>query len=206
MSNHKAIPQNDNQEIEIKVKISEKALSTLKLLLSSNAEYKGEFIQNEYYLDNPDNSWFLQHKTGYKYANKYLRVRMTKKGDWVCFKNWEASDTAEGYGTYCKDIEYQVSSGEKAISLFQAIGYTDITSFKKIRSSYIYKGIEISIDTVEDLGTFVEFEIKERKFIDPAAEYQRLISFLEKDLQITKYKLQKQGFIIMLLNPDFQFV
>ena len=194
-----------NEEIEIKIQVSSENEQYLLTWLQKNACFKGQILQREYYLDNPKNSWFLRHELGYRYALKYLRVRFTKNGDFVCFKNWETGEKPGEAGLFCKDIEYQVSSGEQAVMLFQSLGFTDITKFSKLRRAYHYHDFEISIDSVDGLGTFFEFEIKNRQYAQQAKEYHRLISFIENDLKLSSYKVQKQGFIVLLWNLDFAF-
>lgn len=192
------------EEIEIKIKISDKELEILMKSLSQNAEFFCENLQEDYYFNNPNHSWFLEHQDGYRYALKYLRVRISAYGDTICFKDWETASYAGNAGLYCKDIETHISDGHVMISLLEQIGFTDRTKFKKYRKSYIYTDFEISIDTVDGLGTFVEFEVKKRKYQDPHAEYERILEFI-KELGIKNYTIQKQGFIILLWNPGFAF-
>lgn len=195
----------NNEEIEVKIKVADDATEMITAWLQKNAEFKYKVTQEEYYLDNPNSSWFRRHQSGYRYALQYLRVRFTKNGDSVCFKDWETGDMPGAAGLFCKDIEYKVNCGKQALALFKSLGFTDVTKFYKLRETYICQDIEISIDTVEGLGCFIEFEIKVRQHEDQNHEYNRLISFIETDLGITCYKIQKQGFIVLLWNTDFEF-
>ena len=195
----------NNEEIEVKIKLTDSGVDSLTQWLSTHAVYKDKVLQEEYYLDNPKDSWFLEHDEGYRYALKYLRVRFTKHGDFVCYKDWETGPQKGVAGLYCKDIEYKVPSGEQALALFNSLGYTDITKFSKTRKSFHYKDFEIAVDSVEGLGVFFEFEVKNRLYDDQHAEYQRLISFIENDLGISNYTIQKQGFIVLLWNTQHDF-
>lgn len=198
--------KNHNEEIEVKIKINDRQTNeNLLSWLNANAEFQDKISQEEYYLDNPNSSWFIRHAMGYKHALKYLRVRFTKNGDWVCFKNWETGKVAGEAGLFCKDIEYKVSCGNQALLLFKSLGFTDVTKFHKLREVYCYNGIEISVDSVEGLGVFFEFELKDRESDNQDKEYQRLINFIENDLKISNYKIQKQGFIVLLWNRGFNF-
>ena len=80
----------NNEEIEVKIKLTDSGVDSLTQWLSTHAVYKDKVLQEEYYLDNPKDSWFLEHDEGYRYALKYLRVRFTKHGDFVCYKDWES--------------------------------------------------------------------------------------------------------------------
>lgn len=92
-------PQHNTQnvEIEIKIKASIKTTEHINTWLKENAIFQSEMVQEEYYLDNPNDSWFLQHESGYRYALKYLRVRITQSGASICFKGWVSSSTPKTY-------------------------------------------------------------------------------------------------------------
>ena len=166
--------ENTDTEIEIKVKLDKFNFNSLQEWLKVNAQYLGKTIQEDYYFDNPDNSWFKIHEEGYKYALKYLRVRITDQGNSMCYKDWETSDCKGKSGFYCKDLEIPISDTKKHILLLESIGFTDKTKIKKHRKSYLYEDFIIDIDTVKDIGTFIEFEVRNKIYNNPKTEYNRI--------------------------------
>lgn len=196
--------ENLGTEVEIKIKVDETNFIHLQKWLNNNAEYLSEIVQEDYYFNNPDNSWFKMHEEGYKYALKYLRIRVTDRGSSICYKDWNTSENDGKSGLFCKDLEMPIPNTEKYILLLESIGFTEKTKIKKSRKSYIYKDFLIDVDTVKNVGTFIEFEVNNKIHDNPKAEYKRLENFI-KNLGLTNFTIQKQGFIILAWNPNFNF-
>lgn len=66
------------REVEVKIKLEESEAKLLNAWLKQNAEYVKEVHYQEYYLDNPNATFFFTHKAGYKDAANYLRVRLER--------------------------------------------------------------------------------------------------------------------------------
>lgn len=197
--------ETENTEIEIKISINDNDFAHLQEWLSVNAEYIGKSKQKDYYFDNPSNSWFIAHNDGYRYALKYLRVRSSDDGNSICFKNWTSNNASNASELYCYDVEIPIADSKPYILFFEALGFTDKTIIKKIRQSYVYGDFAISIDTTQDLGTFVEFEIKKRRHKNPEDEYKKIQEFI-KAVGLKRFTIQKHGFVILAWNRDFPFL
>jgi len=193
-----------DKEIEIKLKLDENNLIILERWLKDNAIYTQEDTQEEYYLNPQDLSWFKTHPEGYKYALQYLRVRISPFGDTLCYKDWTSSVNSDATALYCTEKEVNITDGYKMLELLKCLGYSNCTTFKKRRQNFTYNNIEISIDTVDNLGVFVEFEIKKRTYKEDLEEYAALKNFINS-IGFSKYHIQTQGFIILLWNPDFNW-
>ncbi|MBL8015579.1 MAG: class IV adenylate cyclase [Candidatus Doudnabacteria bacterium] len=189
-------------EIELKIKIDAASAEKLTKWLKQNAEAKGEKHQLEYYLDNPDKTFFFQSELGYKDAANYFRVRFSDKGDSVCLKIFEV-DPKSTKSKNLDEIEFTVSDGEESLKLFKTLGFTDLTKVEKTRKSYAYKNFEIELDTVEGLGNFVEIEIKENDIT--VEEGKAKIRELLKQIGITRFQNCSRGYVSMLWNPDYEF-
>lgn len=79
-------------------------------------------------------------------------------------------------------------------------GFTDVTILAKQRDTYKYDIFEVAIDVVTDLGVFVEVELK-KEVVDHEEGY-RLIYATLKEMGLTKFKLQPQGYVHQLWNPN----
>ncbi|MBT3456158.1 CYTH domain-containing protein [bacterium] len=185
------------QEIEIKIKISEEQKIIMEDWLNKNSKYCGQFEQKNVYIDNPSSSFFFKNKTGQKDALKYLRVRFDKNGDSVCFKNWY-QDKGTGMTTHCDEIEYSVSSGESALSLFKEIGFIEDQTMEKKRQKYKTDSLEIVIDQVKsnrkthyNQGLFAEIELIDCN-TDVSKGRKKIFEFL-KSLGIIKFTMQISG-------------
>lgn len=140
-------------EIEIKVKIahSEKLMS----FLQEHGTFKFENQQvDEYYSKSGTPEDFLLVDP----IKKWLRLRTENGKDSINYKNWIYNET--GTSNHCEEFESKVESLESVRKILEALGYTNIVTVDKLRKVYDYNDYEISIDSVKDLGDYVEIEYK----------------------------------------------
>lgn len=190
------------KEIEIKIRISEAQHQLLREWLTQNAESKGEEHHIEYYLNNPQNSFKYTHKNGYIDASDYLRIRTTQKGSTLNMKRWEI-DPESNASKNIAEYESEITEPEKVLELFKALGYTDNILVDKTRQKYVVGNLEIVIDTLPDLGIFVEIEVLHHND-DTDATMQEIFAFL-KQLGITSFSRMTRGYVSMLWNPEMDF-
>ncbi|MFH1643875.1 MAG: class IV adenylate cyclase [bacterium] len=190
-----------NQEIEIKIQINSEQLKLLKSWLDINAKFVGQLEHEEYYLDNPNDSFLFTAPQGYKDAHKYFRVRLTSNGDSACFKSFYFDEN--GKATHCDETEIKLVDGKKTLQLLKEIGFTDQTLMHKVRKTFIVDGYEIVIDDVKNLGVFVEIEIKHQ--VDNVKAGLQGINNLLQKIGITEFQKQERGYVSMLWNPDYDF-
>lgn len=187
-----------HKEIEIKIEINNNLLPKIEKWLGKNSVSAGTTNQTDYYLNNPQNSFFYTSDWRGKDTNKYLRIRKTNKKNFFCLK--EIKRTEKGEPLYCNEREIEIDNPEEMLGLMKAIGFSDITILKKKREIFVYDIFEIAIDTVDKLGLFLEIELKEE-----VASYQagyKLIYDLLRKMGITRFYKQPQGYVHKLWNPD----
>lgn len=191
------------KEIEVKIQISDAQLVNVEQWLKQRGSFCGTVQHEEYYLDNPTSPLTFISPEGYKDARYYLRVRRSpEKGDSVCLKKWYG-DAKTGKKTHCDEWEISVSDGKTALELLSQLGFTDATPIKKTRRIYCVDEFEVVIDTVEDLGVFIEIELKE--FVDDVeAGLQRIYDAIKR-MGITTCKKQERGYTSMVWNPHYDF-
>jgi len=191
------------KEIEVKIQISDAQLAGLEQWLEKHGQFKGAVNHEEYYLDNPTAPLTFMSPQGYKDAIYYLRIRRNRqKGDSVCLKKWYG-DAKTGEKTHCDEWEFTVSDGKTALELFEALGFTDATPIKKVRRIYLIDQFEVVIDDVENLGIFVEVELKEQ--VKDVQYGLNLIYDFFKKMGITSFKKQERGYTSMAWNPHYDF-
>jgi len=191
-----------NKEIEIKIQISPEQLKSLRFWLNEKSKFVDEVEHVEYYLDNPNKTFFFTSPQGYKDALKYLRVRLTEKGDSICYKDFYV-DAATGKTTHCDEFETNVGDGQETLKLLENLGYSDQTLIQKKRQKYLWGDFEIVIDDVKDIGIFVEVELKAKEDNIKIA-LQRINNFLQLT-GITQFRRQERGYVSMAWNPDYNF-
>lgn len=82
-----------------------------------------------------------------------LRVREYKYGDtgnWLCFKGQKIT------GKSREEVDVQVGDGIH--QLLENLGYKQVATVSKTRWKYTDNGIDVCLDSVEGLGTFLEIE------------------------------------------------
>lgn len=190
------------KEIEIKFKLVENTVSTLKEWLKKNADFKREEQHKEVYLDNPEKTFFFINKKNQRDACNFLRVRTATSSagskSSVCYKYWHKDEN--GIGTHCDEYETSVGSAEMMLPILQKSGYTEMTFINKKREIYMSGIFEIVIDDVETLGTFVEIELKvPTENVNEGREH--IEDLMKNKIGIVDYKKINGGYPHLIWNP-----
>lgn len=79
---------------------------------------------------------------------------------------------------YCEEYEVSIDNEINLKQIFKYLNFKKIAVVNKTRNKYLYKDkYEFSFDNVDDLGTFVEIEVKKYD-LTPLEEYNNLIKLL----------------------------
>ena len=131
--------------MEIKVKLTKEEYEKLnkkmkligKFLLQSNQQ--DIYYRSDYFVS--DN-------------NKLLRLRLSGNKEVLTYKTYNNN-------MYCEEYEVEIDNSNNMIKIFDSIGLKKITEVKKKRYIYSYQNkYEISLDKVDNLGYFIEIEVK----------------------------------------------
>ena len=82
------------------------------------------------------------------------------------------------------------------LELMKALGYTEQTLMQKTRNIYKFNHFEMVIDQVENIGTFMEVELKTK--VDDVKQGINLIYNFFKLIGLKRIKLQVRGYVSML--------
>ena len=187
-----------NKEIEVKIKPDDRVLKIVEAWLKTNAKSGGVVSQVDYYFDNPSNTFFYNSDYRGRETDNYFRLRKTDKFNYICLKKIKRGE--KGKPLYAEEFEVVVDDAGKALDLIKALGYTDVvTIFEKKREIYLYGAFEIAIDRVEELGVFIEIELKE-EVEDFKDGYTLIYDFL-RSIGVRKFRKQPQGYVHQLWNP-----
>lgn len=183
-----------NTEIEIRIRIKDP--SKLRELLKKSGKKLNIFHQTDYYFDPPDRSFIFIDQQGFKDATEWLRVRLAKKGDSICYKNWHRDK--KGHSLYAEEIETPISNGKLFIDLLKKLGFKMISVIKKSRESWELNEFEIDFDKVERLGYFIEIEYKgEIKNLSKGRK--KIIDFLQT-VELKDWEIIDRGYPWMRWN------
>lgn len=147
------------REIELKFKV-ENINDVITFLKNNGCELSQMNYQfDTIYVENLDD---VESKEG----SIWLRVRKTNEKVELNYKKQSAKKMES------EEIEFEVSSYEKANSFLKALGFKEWVQVNKKRQYLKYKNYNICIDDVEKLGVFIEIEIlvEEQNNIDYEAQ------------------------------------
>ncbi|MBD3273362.1 class IV adenylate cyclase [Candidatus Dependentiae bacterium] len=189
------------KEVEIKIKIDAKQQGLLKKWLESNAKFIGDLKITDYYLNNPESSFYFDSKKGYKEALNFLRLRKSEKKNFITFKKRNIDENDKTISV--EELETTIGDINKALQIFRQLNLLEITEIQKQRTVYNYDIFEIVFDKVERLGDFVEIELKNYSG-DVNSGIQKIYKLL-KSIGIKQFIEYDRGYITMFLNPDYYF-
>lgn len=177
------------KEIEIKVQI-ESSKELEKFLRLSAKLIKEERQLDEYF--SPKSQSYLDERP----VKQWLRLRDENGQYSITYKKWHYRN---GQSNYCDEYETKLSDFKQMKMLLRALNFETIITVDKKRRSYIYEDYEVSLDTVKNLGSFVEIEYIGRKKIEPAKATAKMMKFLEL-FNVGKIVRNHQGYPKLLLD------
>ena len=183
----------DNIEIEITVNIENS--KPLTEFLEKNAEFKKEKRQVDEYFS-PAHRNFIESRP----VKEWLRLR-DEDGEYsINYKNWHYDDDPEK-SSYCDEYETKVEDLDKIKKILETLDFKSLVKVDKLRKTWIYKDYEIDVDSVKELGNFVEIEYVGKEEVDPKKTTDEMVGFLKK-LGCGKIKRDYIGYPFKLLFPN----
>jgi adenylate cyclase class 2 len=180
-------------EIEIKVRIG-KGNNLKEFLEKEGKKDYSSRQKDEYYTPAHENF------TSVEPVAEWLRLRDSEGKFSINYKKWHY-DT-DGKSHHCDEYETKVVDIDALRNIFLALDFKHLVTVDKLRSVWSYQDYEISLDTVEGLGDFVEIEYKgNTENVVPSNITEEMITFLNKidcgelqrDFRGYPYLLLEQG-------------
>ncbi len=155
-------------EIEIKVKV-ENIVPLINFLKANAKRLFSKRQIDEYYT--PAHRDFLKAEP----IEEWLRLRDSDGAYSINYKKWhyEGKTTSN----YCDEYETPVTDIEALRKILIALDFKALITVDKQRESWQYEDYEISIDSVKDLGQYVEIEYT-RESGDPHIITTDMFAFL----------------------------
>ena len=134
-------------EVELKVKVL--SLEPVrKHLLEKGAVCSGRIHEHDIYYNAPHRDFGV--------TDEAVRVRYTNDHAVVTYKGAKIKK----FGLKAREeLNTAVESGEVFETMLNRLGFTKTTEVNKWRENYRFSDAAISLDEVDELGTFVEIEI-----------------------------------------------
>ena len=178
-------------ETEIKIKLEKVEFNSLKNLMDNEAEFINESRQIDTYYQ-PKYRKFL--KGNNEEVEEWLRIGIRGNKKILNYKHWYQNK-------YCDEYEVSIDDDEMLDKIFNILDLEKITVVDKTRRKYMYLSkYEVSLDYVENLGYFVEIEVKDYEK-DAISEYDDLINLIRK-LNLNLDNIDKRGYPYHLIYKD----
>ncbi len=177
-------------EVELKVRVP--SLDTVRQRLAENgARSCGKVHEHDVYYNAPHRDFGL--------TDEAVRVRYTDDHVVVTYKG----PKIKSYGLKAREeLNFAVESGKTFETMLARLGFAKTADVNKWRENYKLGSASISLDTVEELGTFAEIEvIAESEADNPTATIERIAKeigvggepILESYLELLLAKRSKTG-------------
>jgi adenylate cyclase, class 2 len=134
-------------EIEMKVRVS--SLDSVRVQLTGHhARFSGRTHEHDVYYNAPHRDFGV--------TDEAVRVRYTNDHAVITYKGAKI----EAYGLKAREeLNTAVDSGEVFEAILDRLGFTRTAEVNKWRENYQLGSAMISLDSVDELGTFVEIEV-----------------------------------------------
>lgn len=141
-----------HENIEIEIKHPLLNTNEVKNFLTKHAELTSENIvqKDTYYA--PDNNNYL--KKDYPY--EWLRIRESAKWSSINYKHFFPENVK--VSEYCEEYESKLENGESVKRILEYLSVKPIVVVEKRRSTWMFEGVEIALDEVTDLWSYIELE------------------------------------------------
>lgn len=179
-------------EIEIQVKIEKN--KPLADFLKKRAKLIGEKHQMDEYFT-PAHRNFTDGRP----IKEWLRLRNSNGKFSINYKNWHHGK--DGKSHHCDEYETEIKNLNQHKKILKALNFKSLIEVDKTRQIWRYKDYKISLDSIEDLGSFIEIEYVGKKKVNPKKTTNEMISFL-KSLNCGKIQRNYLGYPFQLLFPS----
>jgi predicted adenylyl cyclase CyaB len=177
-------------EVESKVRLTDAEVSQLLERLTELGVKLGPAqLQRDVYYKEAGFRGKIQGTDGYILRIRYSGERSTL--------NMKRLTTEEGVWT---EVETQVADGHAVEKIIKTIGLEHAVNVTKDRRSGETDGLEVVIDDIEELGTFLELAV-EGDELDVATARQKINTFLSK-LGIAEDRVEYRGYPTILLEQQ----
>ena len=181
----------ENIEIEIKIEVQQGTFESFRSFLKEHARFiKDSFQSDEYFT--PIHRNFLNPY----YPFEWLSIRERNNKVILNYKHWYPENQEKS--THCDEYEVELSSYDNISRIFEALNIKSLCKVIKKREIFNYNDeFEVSLDIVEELGWFIEIEVK-KDFGSIEVANQKLLEFAtQMGLDTTKRNFRGYPYLLL---------
>lgn len=133
-------------------------------------------------------------------VSEWLRIRETEINCTLNFKQWLPIGAKEQ--NYCNEYETVVEDVFALKKIFELLDFTEIVRVCKVRNSWIYDDVEICIDEVSNLGTYIELEVLHKVEEVQISHVQERFDMILQYIAAEVGERNRRGYPYMLLEKS----
>lgn len=168
-------------EMEIKARAPKGVESRIRKL---GASFKGVLRQRDIYFNHPCRDFGI--------TDEAVRIRYEDGRIYMGYKGPKIGKT----GKIREEVEFAIEDGKKAERLLEKAGFVRYGEVSKTRSIYSLGSVNICVDSVKGLGSFVEVEIVG----EYASDSIRALEDIQKELGL---KSIRESYLEMLMHQKY---
>lgn len=142
------------KEIEVKLVATAEVFQRVLAQLAATPQKADEKQLDVYF--SPDKG-FIHEKVPFE----WLSIRSRGGKNKVCYKHFYPEGAEKT--THCEECEFLIDNPVAQAELFKHLGFKPVITVDKHRLAYQFMETEVALDTVKDLGYFIEIEANERE-------------------------------------------
>jgi adenylate cyclase class 2 len=184
-------------EIELKARIDgRKAIA--ERIIALGGMFVREVSQEDVYFKHPC----------YNFKEKDEALRLRREGS-ACMLTFKGSRFGSG-AKMREELEVGVEDYETATTILERVGFEKAFVIRKNRLIYSLEGAEVSLDSVEGLGEFVEVELiltdemteDVRNGVGAGEDLRKKLHGLAEKLQVPKDRLTTESYLELLASKS----
>jgi adenylate cyclase class 2 len=183
------------KKTEIELKFPLKNKDAVMLFLNNVSKQEKEQSQKDTYFI-PSHRNFLKADP----VKEWFRIRESGKGSEINYKNWHHTKS-DREAVSCDEFETQIQDVEAMRAILTSLDFKKIVIVDKKRINFKYKDTIISIDSISDLGDFIEIEA-DRDF-NTIEEAKRHLHSILKEIKADVGEELFRGYPQLLLEKKF---
>ena len=144
---------------------------------------------------NQSDIYFNHPKKDFKKTDEALRIRQEENKYILTYKGPKLDKKSKTR----EELEVRFEEQIKLQEILEKLGFKEVYEVKKSRKLFDLDGIKISIDNIEDLGTFIELETE----IDSKEDVLNAVNLLLAKLKllgISETKTERRSYLELLLE------
>ncbi len=182
----------DNTEIEIKLAASPEIFSRIRKRLSREATPSGKTHHVDTYFT-PSHRNFVSPQ----YPYEWLSIRRRGDDTLLCYKHWHPEGSERT--THCDELETVLKDPDQVERILKAVDFSELVTVDKTREAFrVGEDFEVAMDTVKELGHFVEIE--SLRSMGSVEETRERLKELARDLGLDPLRLERRGYPYQLMK------